>query len=198
MCVDSRSVTFCPMHTQVPISELDIVFITYEQLQKDKMRKSPLRDYGFWRIILDEAQMVGDLSSVAAEVAGELFRFQAWVVTGERACESGACATAVQGPCQHVKGSCYVSSPASAQQPDCPMMMRIGSDKLHAPSLWPCRHPHQQDPERAQRSHQLPGLQTLLPTLLLGAQPARPVRGAHCCWPGCNAVRVACLLTGST
>lgn len=36
----------------------------------------------FWRIILDEAQLVRDSGSVAALAAGELTRRNAWVMTG--------------------------------------------------------------------------------------------------------------------
>ncbi len=62
------------------------MFVTYEQLNnKELIRKlkDPLSKYGFWRIMLDEAQLMGQSSSVvAAEVAASLTRRQAWVITG--------------------------------------------------------------------------------------------------------------------
>lgn len=39
--------------------------------------------YGFWRIMLDEAQIVCASNSMAAVKASQLWRRHAWVVTGE-------------------------------------------------------------------------------------------------------------------
>lgn len=44
------------------------------------------RRCGFWRIMLDEAQLVANTSSIAAQVASSLWRRHAWVVTGVHAC----------------------------------------------------------------------------------------------------------------
>jgi E3 ubiquitin-protein ligase SHPRH len=43
---------------------------------------SPLEQLGFWRIVLDEAQLVSQTNSVAAQMAAHLWRWHAWVVTG--------------------------------------------------------------------------------------------------------------------
>ena len=38
--------------------------------------------YGFWRVMLDEAQMVSNSNSVAAQAASSIWRRHAWVITG--------------------------------------------------------------------------------------------------------------------
>ncbi len=43
---------------------------------------SLLHQFGFWRVVLDEAQLVANSSSVAAVMASSLWRRHAWVVTG--------------------------------------------------------------------------------------------------------------------
>ena len=43
---------------------------------------TPLVRYGFWRIMLDEAQIVCTSNSAAAVMASQLWRRHAWVVTG--------------------------------------------------------------------------------------------------------------------
>ncbi len=45
-------------------------------------RRSLLLQYGFWRLVLDEAQLVASSSSVAALMTSALWRRHAWVVTG--------------------------------------------------------------------------------------------------------------------
>ena len=44
--------------------------------------RSLLLQYGFWRLVLDEAQLVASSSSVAALMTSALWRRHAWVVTG--------------------------------------------------------------------------------------------------------------------
>jgi hypothetical protein len=44
--------------------------------------KSLLTRLGFWRVVLDEAQMVANSNSAAAAAASSLWRRHAWVVTG--------------------------------------------------------------------------------------------------------------------
>lgn len=41
-----------------------------------------LLQFGFWRVVLDEAQLVAATSSVAAQMTSSLWRRHAWVVTG--------------------------------------------------------------------------------------------------------------------
>lgn len=67
---------------QVPITDLDVVFLSYELLRRELSLHSPLLRFGFWRIMLDEAQMVANTNSVAAVMASQLWRRHAWVVTG--------------------------------------------------------------------------------------------------------------------
>ena len=44
--------------------------------------RSLLLQFGFWRLVLDEAQLVAASSSVAALMTSALWRRHAWVVTG--------------------------------------------------------------------------------------------------------------------
>ena len=44
--------------------------------------RSRLLQFGFWRVMLDEAQLVAASSSVAARMTSALWRRHAWVVTG--------------------------------------------------------------------------------------------------------------------
>ena len=46
------------------------------------LRRSLLLQFGFWRVVLDEAQLVAQSSSVAAQMTSALWRRHAWVVTG--------------------------------------------------------------------------------------------------------------------
>ena len=46
------------------------------------LASSPLAMLGFWRIVLDEAQVVSNTNSAAALMASALWRRHAWVVTG--------------------------------------------------------------------------------------------------------------------
>ena len=53
---------------------------------------------GFWRIVLDEAQLVANSNSVAAEVVSSLYRRHAWVVTGgAQALERGVAGWGIGG-----------------------------------------------------------------------------------------------------
>ena len=45
-------------------------------------RRSLLLQYGFWRLVLDEAQLVASSCSEAALMTSALWRRHAWVVTG--------------------------------------------------------------------------------------------------------------------
>jgi SNF2 family DNA or RNA helicase len=93
--------------------------------------RSLLLQFGFWRVVLDEAQLVASSSSVAAVMCSALWRRTAWVVTGtpitskieeiqvisqrvERACRS----ISEWIPCD---GSCISYIHAS----DCPVQLYI-------------------------------------------------------------------------
>ncbi len=69
---------------RVPLPDLDIIFLSYEQMRKElsKRQESHLIKFGFWRIMLDEAQLVANSNSVAAVMASGLWRRHAWVITG--------------------------------------------------------------------------------------------------------------------
>ncbi|KAK9831775.1 hypothetical protein WJX74_008901 [Apatococcus lobatus] len=74
--------------TLVAMHTCDLCFITYEQLRKELGHEgrgdlsSTLLAWGFWRVLLDEAQLVAQSSSVAAQKASSLWRRHAWTVTG--------------------------------------------------------------------------------------------------------------------
>ncbi|KAK9861722.1 hypothetical protein WJX84_002580 [Apatococcus fuscideae] len=73
--------------SQVAMHTCDLAFITYEQLRKELGQQgshvsSTLLAWGFWRVLLDEAQLVAHTSSVAAQKASSLWRRHAWTVTG--------------------------------------------------------------------------------------------------------------------
>ena len=68
--------------------EADIIMTTYESLQLDlrlskrKEGASPILQVQWYRVILDEAQLVAKSSSQAAIICSELWRMSGWVVTG--------------------------------------------------------------------------------------------------------------------
>ena len=70
----------------VLMHETDICLMSYEHLRSElggvQPGSSHLHQYGFWRVVLDEAQLVTNSSSVAAITASSLWRRHAWVVTG--------------------------------------------------------------------------------------------------------------------
>ena len=68
----------------IPLAACDLVLISYEDLRAELgwRGKSPLARVGLWRLVLDEAQLVANSSSVAAAMASALWRRHAWVVTG--------------------------------------------------------------------------------------------------------------------
>jgi E3 ubiquitin-protein ligase SHPRH len=65
-----------------PLHSLDLVLISYEhlrdQLHMAGSQLSVLQQYGFWRVCLDEAQLIANSSSVAAVMASSLWRRHAW------------------------------------------------------------------------------------------------------------------------
>ncbi|KAL0028145.1 hypothetical protein WJX77_009970 [Trebouxia sp. C0004] len=73
-----------PSGSPVQMQQQDIALMTYEQLRKElsASNKCPLLQFGFWRVVLDEAQLVAATSSVAAQMTSSLWRRHAWVVTG--------------------------------------------------------------------------------------------------------------------
>ena len=92
----------------VDVGSCDLVFCSFETLREElkalhrtgrgagssgssgssggstssNLSRSPLAQLGFWRIILDEAQVVSNSASAAAVMASTLWRRHAWVVTG--------------------------------------------------------------------------------------------------------------------
>ena len=84
-------------NSNVAVEQTDIVFCSFETLRGElwlqgkatpgrsgvgDLSASPLASLGFWRIILDEAQVVSNSNSAAAVMVSTLWRRQAWVVTG--------------------------------------------------------------------------------------------------------------------
>jgi len=64
-------------------SRADIVLTTYEQLQQGtSSRSGGLLLVQWWRVVLDEAQMVFNTQSKAAMMASELWRVNGWCSTG--------------------------------------------------------------------------------------------------------------------
>ncbi|KAG7672032.1 putative DNA repair protein RAD5A [Nannochloris sp. 'desiccata'] len=76
-----------PDGTAAEIQTLDICLCSYEDL-RDQLgashgnNLSALQQFGYWRVCLDEAQLIANSSSVAAVMASSLWRRHAWVVTG--------------------------------------------------------------------------------------------------------------------
>lgn len=82
------------------MTEQDVVFVTYEVLKREQYyaykpvqrslrdrttspRRSPLTIFSWWRIVLDEVQMLGTGGeSAAARVASEIPRVNSWGVSG--------------------------------------------------------------------------------------------------------------------
>eukprot|EP00941_MAST-03F_sp_MAST-3F-sp1_P006064 g6064.t1 len=71
----------------------DIIFTTYETLKtemrtysndifcREEMNVSPLSQLGFFRLVLDEAQVVSKANCVAAQMCSSIYRRHAWIVT---------------------------------------------------------------------------------------------------------------------
>ncbi|SPO21023.1 related to SNF2 family helicase/ATPase [Ustilago trichophora] len=81
------------MEAKARLTQPDIVVATYEELafQLSESRRvprdgnqvrTPLLEVLFWRIILDEAQIVAGASSKATDMIHELWRSNCWMVTG--------------------------------------------------------------------------------------------------------------------
>ncbi|SPO20105.1 related to SNF2 family helicase/ATPase [Ustilago trichophora] len=81
------------MEAKARLTQPDIVVATYEELafQLSESRRvprdgnqvrTPLLEVLFWRIILDEAQIVAGASNKATDMVHELWRSNCWMVTG--------------------------------------------------------------------------------------------------------------------
>lgn len=68
-----------------PLVDCDVVLVSFETL-RDEMRSGPddtvFSTLGFWRVVLDEAQLVANSTSAAAIMCSQLWRRHAWVATG--------------------------------------------------------------------------------------------------------------------
>ncbi|KXZ54387.1 hypothetical protein GPECTOR_5g465 [Gonium pectorale] len=97
----------------LPVHSCDVVLVSYEVLRRElAMRHSSassqlLPRLGFWRIVLDEAQLVANSNSVAAQVVSSLYRRHAWVVTGTPVSSSLG---EVQGLCEFLSYEPYYHS----------------------------------------------------------------------------------------
>ena len=68
-------------------SKADVVLTTYKILREDEKNnytaiQSPLLHCEWWRIVLDEAQMVRSITSVPAKLVSKLYRVHAWCSSG--------------------------------------------------------------------------------------------------------------------
>jgi E3 ubiquitin-protein ligase SHPRH len=66
------------------VGALDLCLVSYEAL-RDQLHargEPPLCRLGFWRVVLDEAQLIANSSSSAAVMASALWRRHAWVISG--------------------------------------------------------------------------------------------------------------------
>eukprot|EP00943_MAST-04B_sp_MAST-4B-sp1_P003365 g3365.t1 len=68
-------------------SKADVVLTTYKILREDERNnytaiQSPLLHCEWWRIVLDEAQMVRSVSSVPSKLVAKLYRVHAWCSSG--------------------------------------------------------------------------------------------------------------------
>lgn len=106
------------------LSKKDIIFITYQTLQREihaarpgrtgerrknrvvKRRYSPLVMTYWWRVVLDEAQMVANLIGNAAEMACMLPREHSWSVTGTPCSNTGKI-TEMAGLFTFTRSSCF-------------------------------------------------------------------------------------------
>ena len=68
------------------IAELDILLLTYDELQAavrgGRGKGRAILEVQWWRVVLDEAQMVFNAASQAAVMASELWRVSGWCSTG--------------------------------------------------------------------------------------------------------------------
>eukprot|EP00198_Chlamydomonas_reinhardtii_P009028 XP_001698365.1 predicted protein [Chlamydomonas reinhardtii] len=101
----------------VPVHQCDVVLVSYEVLRKEltlagssKAATRLLPRLGFWRIVLDEAQLVANSNSVAAEVVSSLYRRHAWVVTGT---PISANVNEVQSLCEFLSYEPYYHGPVA-------------------------------------------------------------------------------------
>ena len=67
------------LHIDCGIGLPDSLPLGREMMSADQ---TSLMAWGFWRVLLDEAQLVAHSSSVAAQKASSLWRRHAWTVTG--------------------------------------------------------------------------------------------------------------------
>eukprot|EP01043_Picozoa_sp_COSAG02_P075033 COSAG02_NODE_15285_length_1185_cov_1.419890_1_plen_381_part_10 len=68
------------------LKNADIVLVTYDEMQQEmksaRTARSALLCCQWWRVVLDEAQMVFNAAAQAAVLAGELWRVNGWCSTG--------------------------------------------------------------------------------------------------------------------
>mmetsp|Transcript_22890 Transcript_22890/g.52815 ORF Transcript_22890/g.52815 Transcript_22890/m.52815 type:complete len:1079 (-) Transcript_22890:1998-5234(-) len=67
-----------------PVEDCHVVLCSYEALREEVKRSEEglFASLGFWRVVLDEAQLVENTSSQAALMCSQLWRRHAWVATG--------------------------------------------------------------------------------------------------------------------
>jgi SNF2-related domain len=96
---------------QVAIHDCDVCLITWEQIMKELREhhaKSVLAKWGFWRIIIDEAQSLEINYGEDGDMLNDLWRRKMWLLSGmnkHRQFERHGAAKALTGCCMPVAGT---------------------------------------------------------------------------------------------
>ena len=86
--LQQRAVVDHSICLQVPIQECDVCLISWEQLMKELREhhaSSILAKFGFWRIIIDEAQVLQINYGEDGDMLNDLWRRKAWLLSGSDA-----------------------------------------------------------------------------------------------------------------
>lgn len=78
--------TYSILASEINFTSLNPERKTLRRESKYQRLKSPLMKFSWWRVCLDEAQMVESGVSKAATVAGLIPRINAWAITGTPVC----------------------------------------------------------------------------------------------------------------
>ncbi len=80
-------VPFWTRQMQVPVTQLDVLLTTYDQVKTDKGATCALERFGFWRLMLDRPPSVSISAwrhgRAPAEAASQVVRRHAWIIEGK-------------------------------------------------------------------------------------------------------------------